>query len=103
MPGGLQGMFNNLPDRSTNDDQIGLGDPFGKIDRGMGDSPDPPGDSQANLPAADADHVIDQVPLAQRQADRSPDQPHADNRHVCKSLHQSVPPLAACGNSEAPL
>ena len=54
-------------------------------------APDPSSNPQAHLPATDANHVFRQIPLAQGQADRSPDQSNANDSHISKLLHQSIP------------
>ena len=89
--GRLLHVLGDLAHGRADDHHFGLSHSFGEIDRGMGDGADAPGDPQADLPAADADDVFGQISLAEGQADRSSDQPHADDGHISKSLHQSIP------------
>ena len=63
MPSGLLHMRDNLARRRANNDQLGLGNPLGQIDSGIGDRGDPPGDPQAHLAAADADDAFGQISL----------------------------------------
>ena len=78
-------------------DQLGLGHALGQIDRGMGDGPHAPGHPQAALPAADADDVFGQIPLAQGQADRPADQPHPHDGDSVPRFH-GIPAEAAAAN-----
>ena len=86
--GRLADVLDDLAHGRADDHQFGLGDPLGQIDGGMVDGPDPPGDPQADLAAADADDRVGQSPLAQGQADRPADQPHPDDRHVPQVFHR---------------
>ena len=88
--GGRADVLDDPADRRADHDQVGLGHALGQIDRRVGHRPDPPGNPQAGLAAADADDRRGAA-AAQRQPDRSADQPHADDGHRRKPLHRSIP------------
>ncbi len=73
--------------RRANDDEVGLGDPFGHVDRRIGHGADASGDSQADLTAADANDLLGKPQLADRQPDRPPYQPDPHNGHSFKPFH----------------
>ncbi len=97
MPGRLADEIGDVGHGRADDDQVGLGDPFGDVDGGLRDGPHPPGDPQADLAAADADDRVGQLSLAQGQADRSSDQADAHDRHVSQMFHNGVRPARCWG------
>ena len=58
---GLPDVFDDPPDRRTDDDQLGIGHALVQIDGRAIDGPDLTGNPQADLPTADADDVFCQL------------------------------------------
>ena len=77
-------------DRRADDHQLGRFHAVGHVGRTGVDGSELFGPLKPLLIAADTDHLACQLPLAHRQSDGAPNQPHADNRHGVELCHGSI-------------
>ena len=86
---GLERLSSDLIDRRTEDDDVGRTNAGGKIGRELVDGAEGLRPRERFGIAADADDVPRRGPGLGREADRTPNQPNADNRERVKE-HEGI-------------